>query len=139
MITNYFLFLEAFEEAEIVKDPSSKGDRVRYVLQFGEHEIGNIEYRWTEGRITPAKSDIKGELYIIWVSSIPRKMGVGSRLIEKAIQDAKQLGLNIVTLKLPNDPEGDLSNNEYLRKFYEKLGFTYWGRMLNSEFMYMVL
>ena len=68
-------------------------------------------------------------------------MGVGTKLIQKVIQDAKDLGLHKVSLKLPNDPsEPNLEEiTKKLRKFYESLGFIYWGKMLNSEFMYMLI
>lgn len=136
MITKYFLFLEAFSSAEIIKDEkNSRGKYVRLIFMYKNEEIGDIDYSWDPDHILNIKPDIKGELYIAYVKTRVKLKGVGSKLVQRAIQDARELGLHKVTLKLPNYS----SDTSGLRKFYEKLGFTYWGKVGNTEFMYLLI
>ena len=141
MIKKYSLFMEAFSTGIILKDETIKsnihnGDYIRLLFLYKEKVIGELSYTWTNDQILKhIKSDIKGELYIVDVRTRAKRKGVGSQLVQSAIQDAKDLGLHKVTLKLPNDGS-DVSG---LKIFYEKLGFKYWGKIMNSEFMYLLI
>lgn len=72
---------------------------------------------------------LTSELYIdgISVDGPYRKKGIGSKLIDKAIQFAESKNITVVTLRA----DGDENYINYLIKYYTNLGFT---NIDNSEY-----
>ena len=114
MIKKYKLFLES-----IIKD--QKDDYIKFVYIEHGIEQGYLTCYYDYDSISEhIPNNVKGELYIDYVKSHVKGQEIGRKLIERAIEEAKSLGLSIVTLKLPND----MSDVSGLIKYYTNLGFV---------------
>jgi ribosomal protein S18 acetylase RimI-like enzyme len=96
-------------------------------IQNGK-KLGYLNYYFdTDGTFSPYLN-YKNELYIdmVQVKSQYRGKGIAKQLINKAIEDAKKLGIQVVTLKR-DVGMGCLYGSEYdtyLKKIYSSIGFV---------------
>lgn len=71
------------------------------------------------------KSEHKGRIESVYVTSRARRIGAGYKLIEEVIHLAKSLGLEIVTLNI-------VEGNASAKKLYESFGFKTYAKTPNS-------
>jgi RimJ/RimL family protein N-acetyltransferase len=93
-----------------------RGDVIQYVVEVDGELVGNAEIRKQVGR----KSHL-GTLGVSVKSDFRRK-GIGARLIEKVMSEAKKQGLKIVILQVNE-------TNLPAITLYRKLGFKETGRI----------
>jgi RimJ/RimL family protein N-acetyltransferase len=93
-----------------------RGEAIQYVAEVEGELVGNAEIRKQVGR----KSHV-GTLGIN-VKSGFRQIGIGAKLIEKLIGEAKKQGLKIITLQVNE-------TNLHAISLYKKIGFRETGRI----------
>lgn len=108
--------------------------KVMYCLYKGM-DIASVKYYvFTE---LPYTKEFRGkyntEIYIDYLETADeyQRNGIAESLIKKLIQKGKELNIDVLSLKYDMFVE----NPEWLKKYYEKLGFT----LLNGNNMYLLL
>lgn len=121
MIRKYKLFLENITIEE------HKNNHLKLIYTEYGKELGYITCYYDDDYLSEfLPNNSKGEFYIDYVTSYVKGKEIGKKLINAAIEEAKKLGLNIITLKLPNDNGRSI---ETLRDYYKSLGFvTSWTK-----------
>jgi len=93
-----------------------RGDTIQYMAEVDGELVGNAEIRKQVGR----KSHL--ETLGMSVKSGFRRKGIGARLMEKVMNEAKKKGLKIITLQVNE-------TNLPAITLYRKLGFKETGRI----------
>lgn len=121
-----------FDNGGEIKDFSPKDNYVNLKYIENGKELGHLNYEYDkDGVFSVGLNDYpynyKNELYIdnIDVDKDNRNKGIAKKLLKRAIEDAKKLGINVVTLKrdsgLGCNYGSDYDN--YLKSLYSSVGF----------------
>lgn len=114
--------LSRAEEVEFLRkrlDEIKRGETVQFIAEIDGEVVGNAEVRRHVGR----QSHV-GTMGIV-VKSGFRRIGIGTRLIEKLLSEGKKQGLKIVTLQVNE-------TNLPAITLYRKLDFNETGRILKA-------
>jgi GNAT superfamily N-acetyltransferase len=131
-----------FDNGGEIKDFSPKDNYVNLKYIENGKELGHLNYEYDkDGVFSVGLNDYpynyKNELYIdnIDVDKDNRNKGIAKKLLKRAIEDAKKLGINIVTLKrdsgLGCNYGSDYDN--YLKSLYLSIGFFETWTLKDSE------
>ncbi len=115
------------EEKEYTLETYADRLKSENVFTYGAFENDKLCGVVTLVRETKRKTRHKVTIFAMYVSPEIRKMGVGKRLMEAAIEKAKQMGgVEQITLTV-------VSTNESAKKLYHLYGFETFGLEKRSE------
>jgi ribosomal protein S18 acetylase RimI-like enzyme len=111
-----------------------KGDNL-VVLKYidGDNELGHVDYYFDTNGINSEGLDdepfnFNSEIYIdfIEVEKEHRGKGIAKKLLNRVIEDAKQLGIEVITLRRDSGMGCSYGGgyDDYLKKLYSSVGFV---------------
>jgi ribosomal protein S18 acetylase RimI-like enzyme len=111
-----------------------KGDNL-VVLKYidGDNELGHVDYYFDTNGINSEGLDgepfnFNSEIYIdfIEVEKEQRGKGIAKKLLNRVIEDAKQLGIEVITLRRDSGMGCSYGGgyDDYLKKLYSSVGFV---------------
>ena len=124
--------LRKFDNGGEIKEFSPRDNYINLKYIENGKELGHLNYEYDKDGVFSLGLDdypynFKNELYIdyIDVDKDNRNKGIAKKLLKRAIEDAKKLGINVVTLKrdsgLGCNYGSDYDN--YLKSLYSSVGF----------------
>ena len=97
---------------------------IKYATLSGEI-VGYVLYRWEENALILYKR--KGTILDLYVKRSYRGKGIGTKLLEEALNDLKRRGLDFVQLNV-------IASNEMAINLYKKFGFEEYFKVMRRDF-----